>query len=421
MLEKQLTDLRGEFLMTSVSNTPSLSAPWSRHTERVRQLTRVLSAALLATALGCGDEATSPTAPKAGPELATTSTQMLSFRQVNLGRAHTCGVTTDNLAYCWGNNRFGQLGDGTTTDHITPGPVARGLSFRQVDGADTHTCGVTDGDLAYCWGKKLDGRNLRPVPLDRTLRFRQVTAGGNSSLTVTCGVTTDDQAYCAGRNDQGQLGDGTTTDRSDLVPVAGGLRFRQVSAGASHACGVTTDDRAYCWGNASLLGNGSNQENSSVPVAVAGELRFRQVSAGITHTCGVTTDNRAYCWGFNHFGAIGDGTKDNDVLAPAAVAGGLSFRQVSAGYLFSCGATTGNVAYCWGHNDQGQLGDGTLRDRLTPAAVSGGLPFRQLGAGVLHSCGVTTGNVAYCWGHNGFGQLGDGTTSRRLRPRRVAG
>jgi alpha-tubulin suppressor-like RCC1 family protein len=231
----------------------------------------------------------------------------------------------------------------------------------------------------------------------------------------------DGRAKSWGHNLYGQLGDGTTTDRSGLVRVLGGLQFRQVSGGGSHTCGVTTDDRAYCWGNASFVGNGSAQENSSTPTEVAGGLRFRQVSAGVIHNCGVTTDNRAYCWGYNQYGQVGDGTKDTHVLAPAPVAGGLAFRQVAAGYLQSCGVTTGNVAYCWGHNDSGQLGDGTLQDRLSPARVLGEHSFRNVSAGVLHSCGVTTGNVAYCWGANASGQLGDGTTSRRLRPSRVLG
>jgi alpha-tubulin suppressor-like RCC1 family protein len=366
--------------------------------------------------LGCREDAESPAGPESGPASALVAAGgTLAFRQITPGRIHTCGVTTDDLVYCWGDNQYGQLGDGTTIDHITPAAVARGLFFRQIDAGFTHTCGATT-DLAYCWGKKFGGRSLRPVPLSKTLQFRQVSGGGSN----TCGVTTDDKAYCVGRNDQGQLGDGTTTDNSGLVPVAGGLHFRQVSTGSTHACGVTTDNRAYCWGYASFVGDGSNQDNRLTPVAVAGGLQFRQVSAGVVHTCGVTTDDHAYCWGYNQYGQVGDGTKDNDVLVPTAVAGALAFRQVSAGYLFSCAVTPDNVAYCWGHNDFGQLGDGTLHDRLAPVAVANGILFRQLAAGIIHTCGVSSGNVAYCWGDNHSGQLGDGTTSRRLRPRRVA-
>jgi hypothetical protein len=370
---------------------------------------------------GCGEEPVSPSATAETSALAVTSTQALVFSEIALGRLHTCALTTDNLSYCWGSNRFAQLGDGTTVDRWTPVAVARGLAYRQVDGADTHTCGATTGNLAYCWGKGFTGRNSRPLQIEKGLRFRQVSTGGSTSVPVTCGITTDFLAYCSGRNDQGQLGDGTTTDRAAMVPVAGGLHFRQISPGGGFTCAITTDDRAYCWGNSSFVGNGSAQENSLTPTEVAGGLRFSQLSTSYVATCGVTTDHRAYCWGYNSYGEAGDGTKDTHLLSPTAVAGGLAFRAVSAGYLHSCGVTTGDVAYCWGHNDQGQLGDGTLKDRLTPVPVSGGLAFQLVRAGELHTCGVTIGNAAYCWGANSFGQLGEGTTTRRLRPRRVAG
>ena len=106
------------------------------------------------------------------------------------------------------------------------------------------------------------------------LAFRQVSAGNYHS----CGVTVDDRAYCWGLN-EGRLGDGTTTQRLQPVPVVGGLRFRSVSVGDIHTCGVATDDRAYCWGAGGLVGDGTWTSRLQ-PVLVAGSIRFRQVDAG---------------------------------------------------------------------------------------------------------------------------------------------
>lgn len=108
---------------------------------------------------------------------------------------------------------------------------------------------------------------------------------------------------------------------------------------------------------------------------------------------------------------------------PVAVVGGLRFRQVSAGYTHTCGVTTTNVAYCWGGNSSGQRGDGTIAtDRARPVAVvGGGQRYTQVQAGFTHTCGVTTTNVAFCWGNNASGQLGDGTTTVRYRPTPVVG
>jgi alpha-tubulin suppressor-like RCC1 family protein len=141
------------------------------------------------------------------------------------------------------------------------------------------------------------------------------------------------------------------------------------------------------------------------------------VNAGGGHTCGVTTSDVAYCWGWNLLGQLGDGTTA-DGTTPGLVSGGLTFAAVSAGTGIghTCGVTTSGVAYCWGYNVYGQLGDGTTADRTTPVLVSGGLTFAAVDAGVQRTCGVTTSGVAYCWGRNLHGALGDGTQIDRLVP-----
>jgi alpha-tubulin suppressor-like RCC1 family protein len=390
----------------------------------------VLAPALVVAALGCREDAESPTAPEAEPALKTTQAQALSFREVSAGVLHTCGVTLDKRAYCWGLNSNGQLGDGTTDQRLRPVRVALALPFRQVS-AGFHTCGVTTDDRVYCWGNNdfgqlgdgTTGQRLTPVPVQAGgLRFRQVSAG----FFHTCGVTTSNEAFCWGRHSFGQLGDGTPVGPGDVVrltpvAVAGGLRFRQVSAGGVHTCGVTTDDRAYCWGGNHFgqlgnLGGGASPR----PVAVAGGLRFREVSAGAPYTCGVTTDDRVYCWGNNDFGQLGDGTT-TERLSPTAVAGGHRFRQLSAGGDHTCAANRFDRIFCWGANDVGQLGHNPTTSRLRPVRVVGPLRFGPVSAGGSHTCGVTIDNLAYCWGANFNGQLGDGTLENRRRPTPVAG
>ena len=399
----------------------------------------LLALSLAAAALGCREDATSPAGPgdSAPPTLVTaaaTAAATPAFRRAGAGEDHTCGVGTDSRAYCWGRNEFGQLGDGTITlGRLTPGLVAGTLRFLQVSPGVFHTCGVTTDNRAFCWGHNGPGRlgdgtttqRLTPVAVVGGLRFLEVTAGSGHS----CGVTTDYRAYCWGDNDLGALGDGTITERHRPVPVAGGLAFRHLSAGGTlgslHTCGVTTANVAYCWGRNDLgqLGDGTTT-NRLKPVRVAGSLRFLLVRAAEVHTCGVTLDYRVFCWGENRSGQLGDGTTTQR-LRPARVVGGLQFIQVSAGggnrggdvgFAFTCGLTPDHRPYCWGANDLGQLGDGTGTSHPTPAAVAGGLTFRQLSAGTGHACGVTPADRAFCWGRNQFGQLGDGTTNNRPTP-----
>jgi alpha-tubulin suppressor-like RCC1 family protein len=405
----------------------------------IRRLAPVLVPALMLAALSCREDAELPAAPESGAARDITPAAALSFRQVSAGNEHTCGLTTDNRAFCWGRNDHGQLGNRTDTGPETcdgfpcstrPVAVAGGLRFRQVSAGGDHTCGVTTDDRAFCWGHNHQGQlgdgtfrnRLVPVPVDAGgLQFRRVSAGGSH----TCGVTTDNRAFCWGRNGQGRLGDGTTTDIDRVRPVAvtGGLFFLQVSPGGDHTCGVTTANRVYCWGNNSYGQLGAGAVGlSPTPIPIASGRRFREVTAGIrfdfAYTCAVTTDDRAFCWGNGRFGQLGDG-KSFLRLTPRAVAGGLHFRRVSAGGVHTCGVTTDDRAYCWGSG--GLLGDGTTTQRLAPVAVSGGLQFRQADAGGGHTCAVTTGNRAFCWGDNNNGQLGDGTTTVRLTPVAVAG
>jgi alpha-tubulin suppressor-like RCC1 family protein len=393
-----------------VDCTPPLLAPRSRGgpaSRLARRLAPVLTQVVLVAALGCGEDAQSPTPPDPTPTLAATSTPLF-FRQVSAGGVHTCGVTMDYRAYCWGGNWGG--------NPLTPVAVAGGLHFLEVS-AGGYACGVTTDELAYCWGS-----DLTPVAVPGGRRFRQVSSGAD----YTCGVDRFHVAFCWGRNRWGRLGTGGTgwTGSTTPVRVAGGLRFRRVIAGYSHTCGTTTDYRAYCWGFGlnSQLGDGKNV-TSPKPVAVAGGLSFRQVRPGsgwipdhgeqvpdYASSCGVTTDDRAYCWGV----AYG--------RTPVAVAGGRRYRYVSPGAFSACGVTIFDVALCWGENTDGQLGIGA-GSSATPALVAGGLRFNGVSASGIgrHTCGVTTDHRAYCWGDNSQGQLGDGTTTARSTPVAVAG
>ncbi len=412
--------------MPRLARSPVSPAPPTRQggLRRLAQRLAPTLVALLVAALGCREEAESPTAPASVPALATTATAALAFSQVSAGESHTCGVTTDNRAYCWGNE-FDEFGEGT--DRLTPVAVAAGLSLRQVSAGFSSTCGVTVDYRAYCWGDNGRGQlgdgtttqRLKPVPVAGGLRFRQVTV----KFQFACGVSyPDGLAYCWGDNSDGQLGDGTRINHLTPVAVLRGLHYRQVSAGYYHACGVTTDSFLFCWGfnRSGEIGDNSTGWYRLKPSLVAATRRFGQVDAGRDNTCAVTTAHRAFCWGDNLFGKLGNGTTDQS-RSPRAVAGGLSFERLTAGAFHTCGETTTNGAYCWGSNGNGNLGDGTTTDRLTPVAVVGGFAFSQLSAGGFHTCGRTPDAVAYCWGRGFSGQLGNGSATSLSTPVAVAG
>lgn len=365
------------------------------------------------------------------------------FRELAAGGSQTCGLDLEGRAYCWGFNRHGQAGLGRLTDREPnpfPRPVAGGIRYRALAAGFFHTCGVTAEGAAHCWGNNFYGQLgggeptglwdgiPRPVRIEAPSPFVEVRPMG----WVTCGLAVGGDPYCWGRGDRGQLGPATPEGecdppRGDPVPCARRpLRVRRapdfitIVLGSQHACGLEEDGTVHCWGRngSGQLGDGTRTGRSE-PGPVAGDIALVALAAAFGHTCGLTEAGTAWCWGANAHGQLGDGTNVNR-SAPVRAAPGLRFTRLALGGLHTCGLTPEGEAWCWGENNKGQLGDGSRLERRRPVAVSGDLHFSLLAAGVRHTCGLTHADVAYCWGGNGRGQLGDGTTEARIVPVRVA-
>lgn len=351
-----------------------------------------------------------------------------SFQSISAGYDHICALTAEGTAYCWGSPDYGKLGIGSAAQPLAssqvsaPTAVAGGLTFRSISAGFGHTCALTPNGTAYCWGADVDGAlgvggtgactpgaqpdslaqdwaracfRETPIPVAGGITFASISAG----YGYTCGAAVDGTAYCWGNNEYGALGDPGTpsncvlTNQSNCrrfvpAPVAGGLRFASVSAGMFHACGVTVDAKAYCWGMAgpvdpaydyptvtsAPLGTGmSGPGGSRVPAAVAGGLRFRAVNARWMRSCGLGTDSHAYCWGSNGFGDLGLGNFDDPVAAPRAVLMPAAADAPAVGWEedHSCAVTTTGRIFCWGgYNFFGELGSGVVGGTGVDARVS---------------------------------------------------
>lgn len=354
-----------------------------------------------------------------------------NWAYISAGYGHNCALDNQGIAYCWGRNRRGALGDGTGVSRTEPAPVSGGLRFTSISAGADLTCGVTMDHVGYCWGWNSAGglgagisslAEFEPVRVAGSMRFASISAGSG----YACGVTTDGAGYCWGANG-GVLGDGTTTNRRTPVRVVGDLRFRSIAARLWHTCGVTTDGRAYCWGvnSAGQLGHGEpTRTPQTTPVPVAGGLHFVSIAVGGTSpdgsgfTCGLNRDQHSYCWGENGWGMLGDSTTTKRP-EPVQVVGGLKFMTTDTGNDHTCAITLAGAAYCWGGDHSGKLGVGPWRNLGSPSPrpVVGGLHFLAISAGVAHTCGITVGGALYCWGEGG--ELGTGGVRTTYIPTRV--
>jgi alpha-tubulin suppressor-like RCC1 family protein len=327
----------------------------------------------------------------------------LNWAQVAGGQYHSVGITTDGIAYAWGNGSFGRLGNNGGSSQLSPVTVVGGITnWAQVDGGSGHSLGVTSTGIAYAWGFNGSGQlgdnsttsRLSPVTVVGGItNWSQISTAGSHSL----GVTSTGIAYSWGFNDKGQLGDNTTTSKSSPVTVVGGItNWAQVSAGRNHSLGLTSGGILYSWGNNSsaVLGGGFYATSRSSPVTVLTAItNWEQVSAGGAHNLGITTDGIAYSWGGNSNGELG--TNDTSTkFSPATVVGGITnWSQVGASKeLFdstSFGLTDTGVLYAWGRNTSGQLGVGNTTNQSSPTIVVGGTNWSQIAVGRLHVLATT--------------------------------
>lgn len=390
--------------------------------------TRVIAA--LGLAVACGGDPTGPPDDWVGPG---------PFASVSGRGFHTCGLTPAGAVHCWGENFDDFLGTGSTGLQPIPAKVAMpaGLTFTSASAGANFTCGLTPGGAAHCWGDNDFGQLGDGTTTDRATPTAVVMPAGLTFTSVsasipyhvanpfTCGLTPAGTGYCWGGNDQGQLGDGSVATRPTPGPVAApaGVTFTSLGTGADHACGLTPAGTVYCWGannEGGQLGDGTTTNRlTPVSVAMPPGVTFAALGVGAHHTCALTPAGAAYCWGSNLRGRLGDGTL-TDRPTPTAVlnAAALTFTSIIAGYDQTCALTPAGLAYCWGRNVWGQVGDGTGTNRSVPVAVAmpPGESFTTLTAGWMYACGLTPSGAGYCWGLNNHGQLGDGTTTNRLVP-----
>ena len=284
------------------------------------------------------------------------------------GQYNSCGINTDNVLTCWGDDFFNQVSD-LENNHPDE-------TWQSVTGSLFHLCGITTNDQLYCWGKD---DNQQVSGIGNKSFWQSVSLG----LEHTCGITLAGTLHCWGWNNDNQV--------SDLENNFAGNTWQAVASGSSHNCGITTTNNMHCWGR------DDKKQVSDLETKYAGNA-WKAMALGLFHTCGITTEDQLYCWGID----------DTQVTGLAAFATN-TWQSIATSDDHACGITTQGNLHCWGQDDYKQVSDleNTYPDKT----------WKSVALGNYHTCGITTQGALHCWGAgDGIGDIEDYDQNQSIVP-----
>lgn len=341
-------------------------------------------------------------------------------QQLAAGAGHSCAVVPGGDLHCWGWDEQGQLGDAAPHYSISEPVRADGLTdVVSVDGGSQHSCAVTGTGGVWCWGYNRwgqighgDGSSpSTPNAVVGITTALAVATGGSHS----CALLGDGSVWCWGHGYHGQLGSGSFIESNVPVQAAGISAASAIATGDSHSCAIVGAGAIKCWGrnHQGQLGNGAVDPDPGVlgAVDVFGISTAIALAAGSNHTCALLQGGAVRCWGDGGRGALGNGASVDYSAVPVAVVGISDAIALASGDLHNCVVHSGGGMSCWGYNYFGTVGDGSNRnDRESPVVVVGVGDVTAIAAGAEHTCARVRQDPinVMCWGHGNFGQLGDG-------------
>lgn len=350
-------------------------------------------------------------------------------QSIAVGDRHTCAIKLDGAVSCWGANDLSQLAAAEPPMSPVPvdipgfGAAAPATNVY----ARTHTCVTTGDGSLWCWGDNASQKSSVIDPSPTILIPGQATwavpadAAGVGGTHTCVGRGMGQAPTCWGANGSGQL-TGIETPGPAIVP--GGFSPFVVALGNAHSCMSTLMGELYCWGDNGFGQIGSDPVMTptlNVP-QVVGVPPIGALTAGAQHTC-VTIGSEVQCWGRNNLGQLGNGTS-TDAFAPSAAMfppGAGVVQHLVAAADQTCTVMASGELYCWGGNQNGELllePDKMGEDgfALTPRLIELGFGVAQIATGTTHTCALSTAGQVLCWGTNDQGQIGDGTVTDALEP-----
>jgi alpha-tubulin suppressor-like RCC1 family protein len=299
---------------------------------------------------------------------------------ITAGSFSTCALLENQTVKCWGDNQYGQLGDGTTTGRSTPVTVPGLTGVTAIAGttqifgsrSEEHACALLGNGTVKCWGDNLYGQIGDGTQTDRPSPTTVSGLTGATAITVgsrrSCARLSNGTVKCWGTDSFTGLAL-TPTTVANLTDVV------DVRLGDLHACALLTNATVKCWGNNNFgqIGDGTQFTSRPSPTTVSGVSGAVFIAMGSHHGCATLGNGTAKCWGIDSLGEVGDGASNPSEPTPKTVSGLTTVTGLSGGSRHSCALRAVGTVRCWGVNDYSQLGDPSFvpLSSATPVNVVG--------------------------------------------------
>jgi alpha-tubulin suppressor-like RCC1 family protein/fibronectin type 3 domain-containing protein len=346
--------------------------------------------------------------------------------QVQGGYGHSLGLKDDGSVWAWGNNNYGQLGDGTNTSTATPKKLETISNVKTIAVGYYHNLALKTDGTVWAWGQNNgyqlgDGtttnRNI-PVLVPGVGNVKAIAAGESHSLALK----EDGTVWAWGTNYSGQLGDGTSISRSTPGVVPGLTGVTAIAASKDYSFALKSDGTLWGWGYNSYgqLGVGTI-ENKYTPTQVSGLSGVTAMACGYVNVYALTNDGSLWAWGYNSNGELGLGYAleniyPNYISTPTKIPALSNVTAITARGLFAVAQKDDGTIWAWGKNDDGQVGDGTNVNKTSPVQISGLDNVFSTGCGIYHTVVIKNNGSVWLWGNNSYGQLGDGSNIGKNAP-----